>query len=40
MAFMVPILAHRVAEPSPSGYSAPPNRVDHAAYGNKHMLYS
>jgi hypothetical protein len=40
MAFMATILAHGVAQPSRSGYSAPPDRSDHEAYGIEHMLYS
>ncbi|GGS35801.1 hypothetical protein GCM10010270_00930 [Streptomyces violaceus] len=40
MAFMAPSSRTGVAEPSVSGYSARPDRDDHVAYGNEHMLYS
>ncbi|MEV0636495.1 hypothetical protein AB0I77_16310 [Streptomyces sp. NPDC050619] len=37
---MATILAHGVAASSMSGYSAPPDRPDHEAYGIGHMLYN
>ncbi|MFD9462333.1 hypothetical protein [Streptomyces sp. NPDC060027] len=37
---MATILAHGVAASSMSGYSAPPDRSDHQAYGIGHMLYN
>jgi len=37
---MATILAHGVAASSMSGYSAPPDTLDHEAYGLEHMLYS
>ncbi|AWW37141.1 hypothetical protein DN051_11265 [Streptomyces cadmiisoli] len=37
---MAPILAHGVAAPSMSGYSARPDGLDHKAYRDGHKLYS